>query len=254
MVAVCLLELVPFKDIDSSGLLRRLEGEQSSATPAEKAALVELGGDQGPIWAVEMALRKIAEESGGVQLEELTVNGKCILMVWKIDRNKLVKELPESSQQPSLMAAESPALGDDSASAIIPRAVNEPWMPPMSPMFTPGSATPMMVPPRGGPRMIGMMGMPRVMGVPPLHRPPLMGAGGPMGGQSQPPPKPRSEIDDLKEIEALVNKKTFRETQKSKTGEELLDLIHRPTAKETAVAAKVWHSWSSMIFEFLCQR
>lgn len=247
MVAVCLLELVPFKDIDSAGLLRRLEGEQSSATPAEKAALVDVGGDQGPISAVEMALRKIAEESGGVQLEELTVNGKCMLMVWKIDRNKLVKELPESSQRTT---AESPALGDDSASAIIPRAVSEPWMPPMSPMFTPGSGTPMMGPPRGGPRMIGMMGMPRVMGVPPLHRPLLMGPGGPMGGPSQPPPKPRSEIDDLKEIEALVNKKTFKETQKSKTGEELLDLIHRPTAKETAVAAKFKSKGGSQVKEY----
>jgi len=53
------------------------------------------------------------------------------------------------------------------------------------------------------------------------------------------PQKPRSFDDDMKDLEALLNKKSFREMQKSKTGEELLDLIHRPTAKETAVAAKV---------------
>ena len=51
--------------------------------------------------------------------------------------------------------------------------------------------------------------------------------------------KPRSEKEEMKDLEALLNKKTFKELQKSKTGEELLDLIHRPTAKETAVAAKV---------------
>ncbi len=44
----------------------------------------------------------------------------------------------------------------------------------------------------------------------------------------------------MKDLEALLKKKSFMEMQKSKTGEELLDLIHRPTAKETAVAEKVY--------------
>ncbi|ONK73666.1 uncharacterized protein A4U43_C04F34010 [Asparagus officinalis] len=99
--------------------------------------------------------------------------------------------------------------------------------------------------------MMGMMGMPRMMG-PPLHRPPqLMGPTGPMVGPGQGQPKqPRSEIDEMKEIEALLNKKTFREAQKSKTGEELLDLIHRPTAKETAVAAKFKSKGGSQVKEY----
>ncbi|KAI3698636.1 hypothetical protein L2E82_42331 [Cichorium intybus] len=40
-----------------------------------------------------------------------------------------------------------------------------------------------------------------------------------------------TEEDDLKDLEALLNKKSFKELQKSKTGEELLDLIHRPTVQ-----------------------
>ena len=110
--------------------------------------------------------------------------------------------------------------------------------------------------PRGGTRVLGMMGIPRGMGgIPPFHRPPLgpgaavglPGGGlGAMMGQ-----KSRSEDDDLKDLEALLNKKSFREMQKSKTGEELLDLIHRPTARETAVAAKVCDFlWQFFSFDF----
>lgn len=255
MVAVCLLELVPFPEMDSAALLRRLEGDKSSATPTEKAALVELGGELGPIFAVETALRRIAEESGGVQLEEFTVNGKSMLMIWSIDRNKLLKELPESSSQtqqptPELSSGDGnnqgqgPAMGGiDSGAVLMPRpdlwlGPPDPHLSGMSPMFPGAGAPPPMVGPRGGPRAMGFMGIPRMMGVPPLHRP-LIGPGAAMGGPSPAPSKQRTEEDDLKDIEALLSKKTFREMQKSKTGEELLDLIHRPTARETAVAAKV---------------
>ncbi|XP_042484206.1 probable N6-adenosine-methyltransferase MT-A70-like [Macadamia integrifolia] len=58
-------------------------------------------------------------------------------------------------------------------------------------------------------------------------------------GSNTPPFKSRIEEDDLKDLEALLNKKSIKELQKSKTGEELLDLIHCPTAKETTVTAKV---------------
>jgi mRNA (2'-O-methyladenosine-N6-)-methyltransferase len=53
----------------------------------------------------------------------------------------------------------------------------------------------------------------------------------------------RTEEEDLKDLEVLLSKKTYKEKQNTKTGEELLDLIHRPTAKETAVAAKVCFSF-----------
>ncbi|XP_038982532.1 probable N6-adenosine-methyltransferase MT-A70-like [Phoenix dactylifera] len=265
MVAVCLLELVPFTETDSAALLRRLEGDQSSATPAEKAALVEVGGELGPIFAVETALRRIAEESGGVQLEEFTVHGKSVLMIWGIDRNKLLKELPESSSQTQQPPAEpssgdgnnqgqGPAMGGVDSGAVMSRS--DMWMGPpdpqlsgMSPMFPGTGAPPPMVGPRGGPRVMGLMGIPRMMGVPPLHRP-LMGPGTAMGGPSSAPPKQTTEEEDLKDIEALLNKKTFRELQKSKTGEELLDLIHRPTAKETAVAAKFKTKGGSQLKEY----
>ncbi|KAI0499836.1 hypothetical protein KFK09_018044 [Dendrobium nobile] len=268
MVAVCLLELVPFTEIDSAALLRRLESDQSSATSAEKAAMVELGGEFGAISAVETALRRIAEDSGGVQLEDFTVNGKSMLMVWGIDRSKLLKELPESSQQQQvqpldfgsgdvnsqIQAAVLPAA--ERGTSMMPRPPHDMWMghpdshlSGMSPMYSGAGAPGSIIGPRGGPRMIGLMGIPRVIGVPPLHRP-LIGPGAGMGGPNPPPAKPRTEEDDRKDIEALLNKKTFRELQKSKTGEELLDLIHRPTAKETAVAAKFKTKGGSQLKEY----
>lgn len=80
----------------------------------------------------------------------------------------------------------------------------------------------------------------------------MMGMHHPMGIMGRPPPFPlplplpvpsnqklRSEEEDLKDVEALLSKKSFKEKQQSRTGEELLDLIHRPTAKEAATAAKV---------------
>ncbi|XP_020573323.1 probable N6-adenosine-methyltransferase MT-A70-like [Phalaenopsis equestris] len=268
MVAVCLLELVPFAEIDSTALLRRLESDQSSATSAEKAAMVELGGDFGAISAVETALRRISEDSGGVQLEDFTVNGKSMLMVWGIDRSKLLKELPESSQQQQTQPVEFGS-GDassqiqaalmpvaDRGAAMLPRPPHDLWMghpdphlSGMPPMYTGAGAQGPIIGPRGGPRMMGLMGIPRVIGVPPLHRP-LIGPGASMVGPNPPPAKPRTEEDDRKDIEALLNKKTFREMQKSKTGEELLDLIHRPTAKETAVAAKFKTKGGSQLKEY----
>lgn len=259
MVAVCLLERVPFTAIDSAAVLRKLEGDQSSASPAEKEALNELGGEDGAISAVERALRCMAEANGGVDLEEFVVSGKARLMVMGIDRSRLLKELPETAQLNQPTSEPAPADGnmpnhsggmpgvDASTGALMPRPPHpEMWLGPVDPHLSglppifPGAGGPgSMLGPRGGPRgVMGLMGMPRGMGVPPLHRPPLAPPPG-MGGPSLLPQK-STEEDDLKDLEALLSKKSFMELQKSKTGEELLDLIHRPTAKETAVAAKVW--------------
>ncbi|PKI36739.1 hypothetical protein CRG98_042869, partial [Punica granatum] len=253
MVAVCLLERVPFTAIDSSTVLRKLENDQN-ATAAEKAALREVGGESGAILAVEMALRSMAEDNGGVELEEFVVSGKSRVMVLGIDRTRLLKELPESSQRQqesgsgdgnssqnqALLAVNSSSTGGVDVNGIfgmggpgaVPRPISDMWM------YQGGGP---MMGPRGGPRgVMGMMGMPpRGVGVPsPFHRPPL-GPNSPGGGSNVMPQKQKSEEDELKDLEALLNKKSFMEMQKSKTGEELLDLIHRPTAKETAVAAKV---------------
>ncbi|CAA0825443.1 N6-adenosine-methyltransferase MT-A70-like [Striga hermonthica] len=208
MVAVCLLERIPFSPIDSSTVLRKLENGPSSAEPAERAALMELGGESGPILAVETALRSMAEDGGGgVELEEFVVSGKSRVMVMNIDRTKLVMELPEN-RQPN----EPPGTGE----AGRPRAVG------------------------------GMMGVPRGVGVPlPMHR--QVASGGAANALAA---KPRTEEDDMKDLEALLNKKSFREMQRSKTGEELLDLIHRPTAKETAVAAKFKSKGGSQVKEY----
>lgn len=260
MVAVCLLERVPFTPIDSSTVLRKLENDQS-ATPVERAALRDLGGESGTILAVEMALRSMVEENGGVvDLEEFVVSGKSRVMVMNIDRTRLLRELPESKQQSDSNSdqksrgLEGPRNGADVVSSSgggfgMGRPLPDMWMggPGMPPVFHPGGVGPR----GGGPRgMTGIMGVPRGVGVPPPMQRPPMGPNGPVGGPSAIALKPRTEEDDMKDLEALLNKKSFREMQKSKTGEELLDLIHRPTARETAVAAKFKSKGGSQVKEY----
>lgn len=205
----------------------------------ERAALTELSNRLGgSVQAVEMALRRIGEENGSIQYEELSIGGdRPILMVWGIDRSKLLKELPETSNRNSNNEVGSDTGNSNSGQntsltgvTMTPKqSQSEMWMGSqtphmMSPMF-PGMN------PRSSPRVPGLMGMPPTVGLTPLPRP-----GGTTSGGSN---KHRTEEDDLKDLEMLINKKTYKEKQQSKTGEELLDLIHRPTAKETAVAAKV---------------
>ncbi|KAF0928399.1 hypothetical protein E2562_003217 [Oryza meyeriana var. granulata] len=83
MVAVCLLELVPFAEIDAAALARRLQAENSSAREAEQIALANLAAELGgsAASAVVLALRHIAEDTGGVQIEEAMIGGKSMTMV-----------------------------------------------------------------------------------------------------------------------------------------------------------------------------
>ncbi|KAA8517377.1 hypothetical protein F0562_017670 [Nyssa sinensis] len=60
-----------------------------------------------------------------------------------------------------------------------------------------------------------MMGMPRGMGGPPIHRP-AMRPNVPIDGSNAILLKPETEEDDMNDLEALLNKKTLKETQKSK--------------------------------------
>lgn len=253
MVAVCLLERVPFTAIDSSTLLRKLENDQSH-TAAEKAAIRELGGESGVIVAVEMALKSMAEDNGCVELENFVVSGKSRIMVLNIDRTRLLKELPESKQNEGIVSGgnrnsqEMVKRGSDNGGVFgMGRAMSEMWEHPhmqgMAAVF-PGNMGGL----RGGHRgMVGMMGMPRGVGVPPpMTRPPM----GPVGGGNPISLKPRSEEDEMKDLENMLNKKSFKEMQKSKTGEELLDLIHRPTAKESAVAARFKSKGGSQVKEY----
>ncbi|KAK3434159.1 hypothetical protein EUGRSUZ_D01689 [Eucalyptus grandis] len=280
MVAVCLLERVPFTAIDSSTVLRKLENDQN-ATPVEKAALREVGGESGAILAVEMALRSMAEDNSGVELGEFVVSGKSRVMVLGIDRTRLLKELPESGQdqrqqQQQQQLQQESSSGDDNSNPNQNRGgqgignsgadvnggifgmggpvrpMQDMWMGAggdlhisgVPPMFQGGGPPGALMGPRSVPRVMGMMATPRGISIPPMHRPPL---GPNPGGLSQ---KPRTEEDDMKDLEALLKKKSFREMQKSKTGEELLDLIHRPTAKETAVAAKFKTKGGSQLKEY----
>ncbi|XP_060208321.1 N6-adenosine-methyltransferase MT-A70-like [Lycium barbarum] len=252
MVAVCLLERVPFSAIDSSTLSRKLEND-SSNIEAEKAAIRELGGESGAIMAVEMALKSMAEDNGCVELENFVVSGKSRIMVLNIDRTRLLKELPESKQSEggnrdsnsnSNQEMVKRVGSDNNGGGVFGMWDHHPHM---QGMMFPGN----MVGPRGGHRgMVGMMGMPRGVGVPPpMPRPPM----GPVlggGGNSIALLKPKSEEDEMKDLENMLNKKSFKELQKSKTGEELLDLIHRPTAKESAVAARFKSKGGSQVKEY----
>ncbi|KAG5009160.1 hypothetical protein JHK87_017675 [Glycine soja] len=266
MVTVCLLGRVPFSPIDSSTVSRKLENDQM-VTPTEKAALQELGGDSGATLAVEIALRAMADDNGGVEVEEFVVSGKARIMVLNVDRTRLLRELPESVQYQQLESSS----GDGNANQnqvqhithsgsnvngslpgmgrLVPRPMSDMWPPhgdphmsALQPMFSGG--------PRGAPpRVMAMMGAHRGISIPSMHRLPL-GPNAPGGSPNAMPQKPRTYEDDMKDLEALLNKKSFREMQKSKTGEELLDLIHRPTAKETAVAAKFKTKGGSQVRQY----
>ncbi|KAK4748697.1 hypothetical protein SAY87_015283 [Trapa incisa] len=185
MVAVCLLERVPFTTIDSSTVTRKLEGGQNG-TPAKKAALREVGGESGGIMAVEMALRSMAEDNSGVELEEFAVGGKSRVMVFGIDRTRLLKELLNGSRRPQELS------------------------------FNDGNPSPT----------------------------------SPAGSSNAMPQKRKAEENELKDLEALLNKRSFMEMQKFKVWEELYDLIHRPTAKETAVADKFKTKGGSQIEDY----
>ncbi|XP_047081757.1 probable N6-adenosine-methyltransferase MT-A70-like [Lolium rigidum] len=255
MVAVFLLELVPFAETDAAVLARRLQADTSSASDAERAALADLATELGgsvPA-AVALALRRIAEDSGGVQIEEAMIGGKQMMMVWAIDRTKLLKELPESTTllPPQPPPAPQPTSSEtDTSTAIVPRPPpqqqqqqqqqqQDMWAHSMPPMF-----------PR--PRGMPMPGMQRMM--PGLMRPFMAPSGvismGPASGPMPTQQNQRTEEEDLKDLEVLLSKKTYKEKQNTKTGEELLDLIHRPTAKETAVAAKFKTKGGSQLKEY----
>lgn len=258
MIAVRFLERVPFMLVESSELLKQLETDPKS-TPEEKAALREMGGENGAILAVEMALRSMAEENGGVILEEYAVNGKSRVTVRDIDRTRLMKELPESKQDSiaggwngngnggfNQSQSQVATSGMDGAFGRGPIWIgpNEPHMAGLPPLF-PGTGL-------MGPRGRGMMGMARGMSAAsPMHRP-NMGQNGAMvvSPNGMPNKNMKTEEDEMKDLEALLSKKTYRELQKSKTGEELLDLIHRPTAKETAVANKFKTKGGSQLKEY----
>ncbi|KAH7550121.1 hypothetical protein JRO89_XS13G0138600 [Xanthoceras sorbifolium] len=102
----------------------------------------------------------------------------------------------------------------------------EMWDPHMGGMYPGGEG--MM-----GPRGRGVMGMQR---------------GGLMSNSSR--QNLRTEQDDLNDINEMLSKKTYKESQRSKTGEELLDLIQRPTAKETAVAKMFRSQGGSRVKEY----
>ncbi|KAL2649644.1 hypothetical protein R1flu_017772 [Riccia fluitans] len=270
IVAACLLNPSTTIPMDSTGLHRRLSKEPNMH---ERDALAELGAEGGGVKAVEIALRALGDS---IEIEEFDVSGKTRLMVLGMDRSRLSKEV--LGPPPHRMQGDAPhgAMGimgpgnleqnghpgPPNMGPVPPRP--EMWVgesdphlqpaPPLPgpPMF-PGGPPPPMVQ-RAGPRgMQGMMGMPGpgvqmgfVGGMPPFPRPvPGLGSGPPVAAS-----KRSRDDEEMKDLEALLSKKSYKELQQSKTGEELLELLHRPTAKETAVAAKFKTKGGSALKEY----
>ncbi|KAL3701987.1 hypothetical protein R1sor_020009 [Riccia sorocarpa] len=275
MVAACLLNPSSTIPMDSTGLHRRLSKDPTSN---ERDALAELGLEGGGLKAVEIALRVLGEgPNASIQIEEFAVSGKTRLMILGIDRNRLSKELlgpPQRMQGDTphagmgIMGAGNleqnghpgpPSMGpgpprpDMWVGESDPHLQVAPPLPgPGPPMFAGGPPPPMVQ--RAGPRgMQGMMGMPGpgvqmgfVGGMPPFPRlVPGMGSGPPVAVS-----KRNRDDEEMKDLENLLSKKSYKELQQSKTGEELLELLHRPTAKETAVAAKFKTKGGSALKEY----
>lgn len=272
LIASCLLSSSTSVPIDSAGLHRRLPKDLG---PVAKDALLEIGGERGGIAAVEAALRSFSDENAGVELEDFTVSGKTRLMVLGIDKNRLAKELPAPSSQPKTPdepAHNAGATGMETSGGsyvMSPMTVRstDVWglggdlhmhAPGSGPHMYPGGGPPSMMGSRVGPRMMGMHGIPPALpgmglGFGSMQRPALGPGAAPQAPTSQMgggKAKGSSEEEVTKDLEAMLAKKSFRELQKSKTGEELLDLLHRPTAKETAVAEKFKTKGGSVLKEY----
>lgn len=237
MVAGCLLSHTTALPIDSVNIHHRMLAKEVS--PFEIDALHEVGGggEAGGITAVDYALRAMTE-AGGLQIEEIEDYryGGLHVLVLNFDRGRLMKELPGS---PPLMGGEHHHRGVMEPNGGPHGLPTRPDMwdhhPGGPPPFPGTGGVPPLMGPRSGPRGMGMLGMPG--GGPgfgaPFPRPPHgPGLHGGMGGKGRGPA-------DEEDIDALLHKKSFKEQQQSKTAEELLELLHRPTAKETANAAKV---------------
>lgn len=238
MVAECLLQRVPWSATDSSSVGRKLENDQN-ARQAERAALRELGGECGAIQAVETALKSIAEENGSVELEEFEVNGTARIMVLAIDRTRLLKELPESFNESGRVveATNNNNNNNSTGGSFGVSGSGNFARPEMWPMMNAG-----MMGMHHHHHQMGMMGRP-----PPFPLPLPLPLPVPVNHKVG-----RSEDDDLKDVEALLSKKSFKEKQQSRAGEELLDLIHRPTAKEAATAAKFKSKGGSQV-KYYCR-
>ncbi|CAK9233782.1 unnamed protein product [Sphagnum troendelagicum] len=276
MVAACLLDHSTALPVESGAIYHRLVAKDMNLMERDAITEVGGGGETGGVAAVELALHSLADGpyGGGIEIDEFIVAGMPHLMVVNFDRARLLKELPgghpahrmgdphHRGGDPHLMSMGlGHGMDTNSGPLGMPARPPEMWVcggeprmqggaplaGPGSPMFPGGGGPPHMVP-RGGPRGMGMLGMPGggmgFGGLPsPFQRPPM----GP-GPHGLPGVKNRGGEED--DIDALLNKKSFKELQQSKTGEELLELLHRPTAKETAVAAKFKTKGGSALKEY----
>eukprot|EP00897_Mesotaenium_endlicherianum_P000948 jgi/Mesen1/10854/ME000093S10374 len=275
MLAAYLLSPGSSFPLDSTGLHRRVTRE---AAPAERAALAALGGEAGGggVGAVESALRALAGGAhAAVEIEEFDVNGVARLMVLEIDRPLLSRELkggggsrgegPGPGQQgpPGRHSQDMyppPGAGD---LAGFPLAQPPPGGPRQGGYLDPGGGggafSHAYRPPLRDPRQLpvgirpgydhasGSLPAGAARGLSPLggslgRGPRSLGGGDERTGGGALAEKRKGGGEQEEEepggLEALLSRKSYKEAQQTKTGEELLQLLQRPTAKETAVAAK----------------
>ncbi|KAK9819438.1 hypothetical protein WJX74_004366 [Apatococcus lobatus] len=271
VIAACLLDPANNTPLDSAGLHRRLSKPEFAAKYED--ALMRAGQDH----TLDGTLREMAGGANPVlEVEDYEQGGKNKLMVLSIMESKLTSLVGEAPA-----AAASPREGQQPRAAS-PQPPGPPGVPGDAPQARPGPGAGAMPPPPAGlphPRSLPPPGAPPDMphgpshlqnphfhqGAPPLGtpppfnmRPPLMAPPGmgppgmpqPMGMFGMPlagvgpRPNPGSDLD------AILSRPTIRDKNRTERGAELLDLIQKPTAKESATVNQFKTEGGSVVREY----
>eukprot|EP00898_Chlorokybus_atmophyticus_P004032 jgi/Chlat1/462/Chrsp103S01071 len=232
LVAHCLLDPDTVVPVDSVGLHRRLSRGPAAQEYSRQLAAAGLHG-------VEPVLADMARD-GCIELEEFLAGGAPRLMVLDVERNRLAALV--QTQEGGAAGTRMHHFPDGPLSPNHRGRPLPPPPPPNLPHLGPGFG-------RGRGFVPGML---------PGMGPGMMGPG-PFLGPGMPPGLPmfrppgamhRPKKDNLDDIEMLLGKPSFKEKQQTRAGEELKELLSKPTARETAVAAKFKSKGGSALQEY----
>ncbi|KAK9819653.1 hypothetical protein WJX72_000802 [[Myrmecia] bisecta] len=270
LVAACLLDPATTIPVDSQGLHRKLSKPELALQYEE--ALTKAGDA-----SLDSVLKELgAGDNAYLEVEDFEVAGKQRTMVLDINRPRLESLVggPQAAKGPAgpVVSLPGPPMPSLPLASQPGHPQQQPLGPPAFPPGHPGAQGGFMP---GGlpgpparlngapgpfpsgpmpPQMPPQMGFPGPMG---MHGPrPLMGPGGPgmpmpMPMQMLPPrppmfggPRPDNALD------ALLSRPTIRDRVKSERGEELLELIQKPTAKESATVQRFRTEGGPAVREF----